>query len=86
MGPDEFTIRVNGFVLPVRLNLFEALIAIRKRTEPCFVWIDAICINQSDVDEKTVRFGAYDRYMHRLTRWLYGWVAPPKRVIWPWIW
>ncbi|ODM20286.1 hypothetical protein SI65_03339 [Aspergillus cristatus] len=51
--PEESTIRLNELVLPVRLNLLQALLALRRRTETRFLWIDAICINQSDVDEKT---------------------------------
>jgi hypothetical protein len=51
--PENSTITLNGFTLSVRLNLLEALLALRRREETRFLWIDAICINQSDVHEKS---------------------------------
>jgi len=40
------------FSLPVRTNLFAALQQLRDMEEPKYVWADAICINQSDLDER----------------------------------
>lgn len=40
------------FSLPVRMNLFAALQQLRDRKESKYVWADAICINQSDLDER----------------------------------
>ncbi|GKZ55627.1 hypothetical protein AnigIFM49718_000706 [Aspergillus niger] len=51
--PENSTIRLNGYNLPVRPGLLEALLALRRREETRFLWIDAICINQSDVHEKS---------------------------------
>jgi hypothetical protein len=45
-------IQCNGQVLDVRPNLFNALKRLRYRTKPRALWIDAICINQVDNDEK----------------------------------
>jgi hypothetical protein len=47
------TIRCNGVSLTVTPNLYAALRQLRHETEPKVLWIDAICINQDDNDEKT---------------------------------
>lgn len=38
--------------LPIRKNLFDALSALRHASKPCDLWIDAVCINARDVDER----------------------------------
>lgn len=40
-------IRVDGGLLKVTANLFEALSNLRKPREDRLIWIDAICIDQS---------------------------------------
>jgi len=40
-------------VLPVTENLYDALVELRSQEETAFLWIDAICINQKDEDEKS---------------------------------
>jgi hypothetical protein len=45
-------IECNGCSLPVARNLFSALKALRYSEGPRLMWIDAICINQSDVAER----------------------------------
>ncbi|KAK3364200.1 heterokaryon incompatibility, partial [Lasiosphaeria hispida] len=35
-------------------NLYTALLALRHRDKPRYLWVDAICINQSDIAEKNV--------------------------------
>ncbi|KAF5579833.1 heterokaryon incompatibility het-6 [Fusarium pseudocircinatum] len=50
---DDPSITVNGHKVQIRRNLFDALRSIRKPTEDQKLWVDAICINQSDVDEKS---------------------------------
>jgi hypothetical protein len=47
------TILCEGKVLRVTQNLHEALTEYQKRGESAPLWADAICINQSDVTEKT---------------------------------
>ncbi|KAH7324263.1 heterokaryon incompatibility protein-domain-containing protein [Stachybotrys elegans] len=47
------TIQVDGFSLPITQNLLSALKHIQDSTEPVTLWIDAICINQSDKEEKS---------------------------------
>ncbi|KAK4442364.1 heterokaryon incompatibility protein-domain-containing protein [Podospora aff. communis PSN243] len=47
-----FELVVNGDMLEIAENLCKALLAIRLETEPLTLWIDAICINQEDIDER----------------------------------
>lgn len=42
----------NGSELPVGSELFRALRYIRKRDISCRIWIDAICMNQDDLQER----------------------------------
>ncbi|KAK3353751.1 heterokaryon incompatibility protein-domain-containing protein [Lasiosphaeria hispida] len=51
--PDQrYPISVDGRVLSVTANLFAALVRLRDRLLDRIVWIDAICINQDDNEEK----------------------------------
>ena len=45
-------IRCNGIELPVTQTAYEALIYLRYTQGPRYVWIDAVCINQLDTEEK----------------------------------
>ncbi|KAF5617316.1 heterokaryon incompatibility het-6 [Fusarium tjaetaba] len=46
-------VTIDNRQVQIRMNLFEALKNIRKPTEDLRLWVDAICINQSDVQEKS---------------------------------
>ena len=46
-------ILVNGHVLNITTNLNAALLALRKTNEERVLWVDAICINQADVQERS---------------------------------
>ncbi|KAM0433410.1 hypothetical protein ACHAPT_004288 [Fusarium lateritium] len=48
-------ISVNGHDFPVGKNLYSALQNLRGTDQPRCMWIDAICINQTDNDEKNVQ-------------------------------
>lgn len=49
---DQKAIKVNDdYDLPVTNNLFRALRNLRDDSETRTLWVDAICINQADVDE-----------------------------------
>ena len=56
----EPVVIVNGCRLEVGIGTFEALRALRSRWRTITVWVDAICINQADMDEvpKQVRIMA----------------------------
>ncbi|KAI1162114.1 heterokaryon incompatibility protein-domain-containing protein [Nemania serpens] len=70
-------IRVNGSIFPITTNLHNILRGLRYRhSQNRTIWIDAICINQSDPEEKRhqVRLMA-DIYSkaHKTTIWLGDW-------------
>lgn len=52
---ERHAITVNGIRLPVRKNCFHALKQVRLHYPECHVWMDAICINQVDLDEKSAQ-------------------------------
>ncbi|KAF4636427.1 hypothetical protein G7Y89_g1661 [Cudoniella acicularis] len=43
---------IDGTTLPATTNLVAALRQIRDATKPLVLWVDAICINQNDVNER----------------------------------
>lgn len=45
-------IRLDRKILQITPNLYEALLALRRASEPRRLWVDAICINQHDVNER----------------------------------
>lgn len=65
-------VAANGEMVPVRPNLTYALAALRS-SEPRLLWIDALCINQDDVQERShqVRLmGEIYRRAKRVLVWL----------------
>jgi hypothetical protein len=46
-------IELNGSCVPIRENLWSALVSLRDAREERVLWIDAICINQADVEERS---------------------------------
>ncbi|KAH8897871.1 hypothetical protein GQ53DRAFT_837633 [Thozetella sp. PMI_491] len=71
-GPTR-TIVCDGAVLSIALNLYEFLLRLRhwRRRRP--IWIDAFCINQSDVTERTRQVSLMDRIYgqaHTVIVWL----------------
>ncbi|KEZ43251.1 hypothetical protein SAPIO_CDS4947 [Scedosporium apiospermum] len=46
------TILVDGAPVPITANLFAALRRLRRDREPLELWVDALCINQDDVQER----------------------------------
>jgi hypothetical protein len=50
------TITCNGYAFEVTANLFLALQRFRKPDHPRFLWVDAICINQQDLDKRGREF------------------------------
>lgn len=48
---------INSVSVPITENLESALKRVRSMTEQRYIWVDAICINQSDNDEKTTQVG-----------------------------
>jgi hypothetical protein len=55
---DLRSIKVNGTFINITANLYNALTNLQKRISDMeYIWIDAICINQDDVQERTEQVG-----------------------------
>lgn len=54
---DRTDIFVNGRAYRVGLNSWYALLQMKYHHEECFLWMDAICINQTDAQEKGFQVG-----------------------------
>ncbi|KAF4626724.1 hypothetical protein G7Y89_g11433 [Cudoniella acicularis] len=69
---------VNGHVLQVTENCISALKELRRefmaRSKTCFIWIDAICINQMDIPERNQQLLAMTR-IYRSSRKLIVWLG-----------
>ena len=50
---DTVALTVNGLNFQATRNLVAALRRLRSSMKPQTLWVDALCINQSDMDEKT---------------------------------
>lgn len=68
-------ITVDGEPFDVTLNLEEGLRAIREPRRPRVLWIDAICINQKDVNEKNVQVPQMGR-LYSSAPEVFAWLGP----------
>lgn len=53
-GSETRLIRVNGRPFRIRVNLWNLLYHLRQRGESRFLWVDALCIDQANVEERNV--------------------------------
>lgn len=70
---DKRMILVNAEPFSVTTNLEDALRALRLSDRPRELWVDAICINQADLQEKAAQIpemGHIYRNAHRVVIWL----------------
>ncbi|KAI7769715.1 hypothetical protein LZL87_003205 [Fusarium oxysporum] len=74
---DEPDITVNDRKVQIRRNLFNALRSIRKPTEDLQLWVDAICINQSDVEEKSQQVAMMGETFTKAVG-VISWLGPAK--------
>ncbi|KAH9242334.1 hypothetical protein K456DRAFT_1905321, partial [Colletotrichum gloeosporioides 23] len=44
-------IRIDGELITITASLWHALAALRRRDQPVLIWVDALSINQHDIDE-----------------------------------
>ncbi|KIM99859.1 hypothetical protein OIDMADRAFT_146401 [Oidiodendron maius Zn] len=51
------TVVVEGRRLPVTANLYRALLGLRNAKSPRILWVDAICIDQSNIPERNRQVG-----------------------------
>jgi hypothetical protein len=54
-SPPEFvkTIKCNGIKIKVTRNLFDGLVSFKQLGICGFLWVDAVCINQADLNERS---------------------------------
>ena len=64
----------NGYELPITQNLEAALRQFRLRTGPIQLWVDAICINQADKEEKNIQV-AIMRSIYASARQTWVWLG-----------
>lgn len=51
-GPRLHTIWLDSYRIAIADNLYRALCCLRKQDEPRLVWVDFVCINQQDLQER----------------------------------
>ncbi|KAH8749443.1 heterokaryon incompatibility protein-domain-containing protein [Hyaloscypha finlandica] len=79
---DPVEIRIDNRKFEVRQNLWSALNALKMPRKARALWVDAICINQNDVDERSEQVRKMGRIYSRATQvivWL-GHATPDSRV------
>jgi hypothetical protein len=67
----------NGHPVPITANLDSALRHLRQEHQPLAMWVDALCINQDNVDERITRFGSWPKSTRKHAASLSGWDHPP---------
>ncbi|KAM3080190.1 hypothetical protein ACMFMF_003599 [Clarireedia jacksonii] len=70
---------VDNSPVRVRRNLYDAMIALRHLDEPIVVWIDSLCINQSDDEEKSWQVGRMDS-TYRQASQVFAWLGMPDNT------
>ncbi|KAJ3564552.1 hypothetical protein NPX13_g7799 [Xylaria arbuscula] len=76
----QVPIKCDGFNIPMTLNLQHALLALRLPTIPRPLWVDAICINQEDMNERA-RQVAYMRLVYQYADRVVVWLGQESAVI-----
>lgn len=72
-GEDDSGTIVAARSFQVGANAFDALRELRLRDKPLILWVDAICIDQSNVEEKNAQVAMMStiyRNSHRVLLWL----------------
>ena len=73
-----YSVTLNGHAFSVQENLHDALshLGWRAKEENCLLWVDAICINQADVEERNAQI-LHMRYLYEHAFIIYGWIGVP---------
>ncbi|GAP91993.2 putative heterokaryon incompatibility protein [Rosellinia necatrix] len=74
---DKRAIRIDGIVVSVAVSLWEALNAVQKQDDPVLVWVDALCINQQDRDERSQQVQLMTEIYAKATE-VAIWLGPPE--------
>ncbi|CAG8951517.1 hypothetical protein HYFRA_00007433 [Hymenoscyphus fraxineus] len=75
LPPAMNIIFVNDEPFRIRNNLFNALLHLRRPSSGVMLWVDAICINQSDIDERNHQVQRMADVFGRARRVL-AWLGP----------
>ena len=80
-GPPEpkRSILLDGGPFQVRDNLFRFLKAFRSRYQPRVIWLDAICINQDDIQERSHQVQEMKR-IYSGAKCVYSWLGYDKSL------
>jgi hypothetical protein len=68
---------VNEKYITITRSLYDALRHIRSKTKTMIIWADAICIDQSDIDEKTRQVALMAEVYRRCSK-VYIWLGSPE--------
>lgn len=69
---------VDGSPVYVTVNLYEALMTVRRPKVNLIIWVDYLCINQGDDQEKSWQVGLMDNIYRQASRVL-AWLGPASR-------
>ncbi|KAI1642464.1 heterokaryon incompatibility protein-domain-containing protein [Daldinia loculata] len=67
------SLHCNDFTITIQRNAFDMLHDLRLREKPRIIWIDAICIDQSNIEERSFQVSFMDdiyRRAHKVVVWL----------------
>ncbi|RMJ18164.1 hypothetical protein CDV36_002119 [Fusarium kuroshium] len=76
---------VNGYLVNVTFNLYSALYRLRQPEETRVLWVDALCINQTDVDERGQQVGLMGK-IYSICDNTVIWIGEPPVDTWPAHW
>jgi hypothetical protein len=71
----SYVVKIDGNEKYVTSNVYKILGELRHRSEKRFLWIDALCINQEDKDEKLLQVGMM-RSIYRKAHAVIAWLCP----------
>ncbi|KAF4331915.1 heterokaryon incompatibility (het-6OR allele) [Fusarium beomiforme] len=73
---DVCYILLNGSIFPVKPNLYNAFFQLHHSYPQMLFWVDALCINQSDLQERKLQVGIMDRIFGGASR-VVVWLGKP---------
>ncbi|RFU79769.1 het-domain-containing [Trichoderma arundinaceum] len=71
----DVDISLDNHSMPVTRNLYEALEALRLTAQPRKLWVDALCINQADLDERASQVSIMRRIYKEASK-VIVWLGP----------